>query len=111
MLGSLLDRLGAFFSKNFLSNCIPLLFFLFLHGITAYYSSISFHRWARANIQSEFEHPALFSFGLLLILSIGAYVLSTLNTFFRELLEAKYLPQWASDALSQRYRDRLAQVN
>lgn len=111
MLGSLLDRLGAFFSKNFFSNCIPLLFFLFLYGATAYYSSTSFQRWAGAKLQSEIDHPALLSFGLLLAVAIVAYVFSTLNTFFREILEGKYLPQWVSDGLSQRYRDRLAKVN
>jgi len=112
MFGTLLDKLQSLFSKNFVIGSIPLFAFLFLHGLMAYRVSYYFQGWVRTYFLSQdIFRQAVLSFALLLATVIVSYVLSTLSVFMREILEGKHgLGKFLSDALSQRYRDRLIEV-
>ena len=112
MLGTLLDKLQSLFSKNFVIGSIPLFAFFFLHGLMAYRVSYYFQVWVRSYFFSQApSRQAMLSFALLLIVIIISYVLSTLSVFLREILEGKHgLGGFLSIAMSQRYRDRLVQI-
>jgi hypothetical protein len=112
MLGTLLDKLQSLFSRNFAIGSIPLLAFLFLNGLMAFRVSYYFQRWVQAYFLSkDLSRQAVISFALLVMVVIVSYVVSTLGVFMRETLEGKHgLGKFFSDALSQRYRDRLFQV-
>lgn len=110
MLGNLLEKLSSFFSRSFLVNCIPLLFFAFLHTLTAYFANASFQGWVRLRVMPELGQASLVTFAALLALTIVAYVLSTLNLLMRQILEGRYLPDWIAAGLGQRHQDRLHKV-
>ena len=112
MLGTLLDKLQSLFSKNFVIGSIPLFAFLFLHGLMAYRVSYYFQRWVQYYFLSQdATRQAVLSFVFLLAAIIISYVLSTLSVFMREVLEGKHgLGKFLSAALSQRYRDRLVEL-
>jgi len=112
MLGTLLDKLQSLFSKNFVIASIPLFAFLFLNGLMAYHVSYYFQGWVHSYFLSQDTlRQSVLSFALLLAIVIVSYVMSTLSVFMREILEGKHgLGEFLSDALSQRYRDRLFQV-
>jgi hypothetical protein len=112
MLGTLLDKLQSLFSKNFVIGSIPLFTFLLLHGLMAYRVSYYFQRWVELYFFSQSPtRQAVLSFAFILVAIIVSYVLSTLSVFMREVLEGKHgLGQYLSAALSQRYRDRLVDL-
>lgn len=110
MLGTLLDKLESLFSKGFVVSSMPLLAFLFLNCLMAYRVSYHFQKWVGLFFALDATHVAVVSFGLLLIVVILSFVVSTLNVSLREFLEGKHLWEWLANALSQRYRDRLANV-
>jgi hypothetical protein len=109
MFGTLLDKLGSIFSKSLVIGSVPLLTFVVLHGLVVYHISESF----RNRLQWYFGLSAAKTAELAMIICLGvaviSYVLSTLSVFLREVLEGKYLPfRRLQDALSQKYRERLA---
>jgi hypothetical protein len=111
MFGTLLDKLQSIFSKSLVIGSIPLLAFLVLHGLVIYHISDAF----RARVQWYFGlgtgKTAELTMVLLLGVAVISYVLSTLSVFLREVIEGKHLHfAWLEDALSQRYRERLAVV-
>jgi hypothetical protein len=111
MLGTLLDKLGSLFSKAFVLGSIPLLAFLFLHGLMVYRVSPSFQKWVSVYLLgSDTGRTAAVAFSLLLAIVIVSYVLSTLSVTLREALEGKHFGQTLSNALSQRFRDRLVHL-
>ena len=109
MLGTLLDKLQSLFSKNFVIGSIPLFAFLFLQSLMAYRVSYYFQGWVRSYFLSKDTFlQAMLSFALLLMVVIVSYVLSTVSVFMREILEGKHgLGEFLSNALSQKYRNRL----
>lgn len=111
MLGTLLDKLESLFSKNFVVASIPLLVFLFMHGLMAYRAFYNVQQWVNRYFLLDTAHVAVLSVALLLVVVVVSYVLSTLGEPLREILEGKHLfPQWLSNALGQRYRNRLRDI-
>ncbi len=112
MLGTLLDKLQSLFSKNFVISSIPLFAFLLFNGLMSYRVSYYFQQWIEKYFLSQDPtRQALLAFGTLLLVVIVSYVLSTLSVFMREVLEGKhFLGKFVSNALCQRFRNRLAQV-
>jgi hypothetical protein len=112
MLGTLLDKLQSLFSKNFVIGSIPLFAFLLLHALMAYRVSYYFQRWVDLYFFSQVAtRQAVLTFAFFLVAIIVSYVVSTLSVFLREVLEGKHgLGQFLSAALSQRYRDRLVDL-
>src|SRR5579859_6398619 len=113
MLGTLLDKLQSLFTKNFVIGSIPLFAFLLANGLLAYRVSYYFQRWVQAYFLSQNAvRQAVLSFAFLLVAVVLSYVLSTLSVFMREVLEGKHgVGTFLSNALSQKYRDRLAEVD
>jgi hypothetical protein len=112
MLGTLLDKLQSFFSKNVVIGSIPLFAFLFLNALMVYRVSYHFQQWVKLYFFSQdTTRQAVLSFALLLLVTVISYVVSTLRVFLREVLEGKhFLGDFLSNALSQRYRDRLTHL-
>src|SRR5258708_7317581 len=104
MLGTLLDKLQSFFSKNVLIGSIPLFAFLFLHAVMVYRVSCHFQQWVKLYFFSQdIARQGVLAFALLLLVAVVSYVVSTLSVFLREVLEGKhFLGNFLSDALSQR---------
>jgi hypothetical protein len=112
MLGTLLDKLQSLFSKNAVIGSIPLFAFLFANSLMTYRVSYWFQVWVKKYFFSQDStRLALLSFTLLLIVVILSYFLSMLSVVMREVLEGKRLiGSFLSNVLSQRYRDRLIEV-
>ena len=89
MLSSLLSQLQSYFSKYFIVGSFsPVLAFTFVNGLTAY---LLFDRW-RAWIDPYITNPsvarAIFVItSVTVAMTLAAYVLSSLSTFLRRLLE------------------------
>jgi hypothetical protein len=90
MLASILDRLTSLVSKYLIiSSFIPVLIFAFISGTILYHEFSWFREWAKPEISGT---ARVFDAGAIFIgLSVVAYLLSTVNTFLREVLEGKHL--------------------
>jgi len=111
MFGTLLDKLQSIFSKSLLIGSIPLLLFLVLHGLVVFHISRTFRRTLEWYFGLSTGKSAELAMVVFLGIATVSYVLSTLSVFLREVLEGKHLHfAWLMDALSQKYRNRLAIV-
>jgi hypothetical protein len=109
MFGTLLDKLGSIFSKSLVIGSIPLLSFLVLHGLVIYHISEGFRSRVQWYLGLSTGKAAELAMVVCLGVAVVSYVLSTLSVFLREVVEGKHLYfGWLEDALSQRYRERLA---
>src|SRR5688500_10166149 len=92
MLSTFLGQLQTYFSKYFVvGSFCPILVFTFLNGATAYLLSQSWKAWVDGNVVNQGVGRGAFvvtsiTVGMVLI----AYVLSSLNTFLRQLLEGHW---------------------
>lgn len=92
MLSTFLGQLQTYFSKYFVvGSFCPILVFTFLNGATAYLLSQSWKAWVDSNVVNQGVGRGAFvitsiTVGMVLI----AYVLSSLNTFLRQLLEGRW---------------------
>lgn len=92
MLGTLLEKLGTLLPKNFLiATFFPMLIFSSANAGMLYWTSASFRQWGGRILGLDTGKQALVGFGLLLALTVSAYIFSTLNLFLRQLLEGEYL--------------------
>jgi hypothetical protein len=110
MLGALLDKLGSLFSKAFVLGSIPLLAFLFLHGLMVYRVSYRFQKFVTSYLfGADTARTAVIAFAMLLVVAMLTYVQSMLSVTLREVLEGKHFGIF-TNALSQLYRDRLQKL-
>jgi hypothetical protein len=92
VLGTLLEKLGTLLPKNFLiATFFPMLLFVSANAAMLYATSGRFRQWTRGALALDTGKQALLGFGLLLGLTVSAYLFSTLNLFLRQLLEGEYL--------------------
>jgi len=86
---ALIDKLSALVSKSFVfAAFIPVLVFAFVNGALLWLHSRWFHRWA----SDELGHPSGFVVTCVVVgLAVAAYMLASVNTFLREVLEGKHL--------------------
>jgi hypothetical protein len=86
---ALIDKLSTLVSKAYLfSAFIPVLVFSFVNGALLWFHSLTFHRWASAQI----GQPSAFMLACVAVgLAVAAYMLVSVNTFLREVLEGKHL--------------------
>lgn len=86
---ALVDKLSNLVSKAYLfSAFIPVLVFGFVNGALLWFHSRWFHGWATAQIAKP---SAFILASIVTALAITAYMLLSVNTFLREVLEGKYL--------------------
>lgn len=90
MLSTVLDRLTSLTSKYFVvSAFVPVLAFAFVNGALMYGQYGWFQRWVRPQVTTSIR---AFDLAIVLIfLAVAAYVLSAINGFLRQLLEARYV--------------------
>jgi len=86
---ALIDKLSTLVSKSYLfSAFIPVLVFAFVNGALLWFHSLSFHRWA----SDQLGRPSAFVLACAAVgLAVAAYMLVSVNTFLREVLEGKHL--------------------
>src|ERR1700690_648405 len=86
---ALIDKLSALVSKSYVfAAFIPVLVFAFVNGALLWFHSRGFHRWA----SGELSHPSGFGLASIAVgLVVAAYMLASVNTFLREVLEGKHL--------------------
>ncbi len=86
---ALIDKLTTLVSKAYLfSAFIPVLVFSFANGAFLWFHSPTFHRWA----SGQLVQPSAFVLACLAVgLAVAAYMLASVNTFLREVLEGKHL--------------------
>jgi hypothetical protein len=113
MLGTVLDKLGGWLSKAFLfGSFFPVLIFTALNGMWYWIINPDFGN----ELAKYFAMPATKQVYLLTTLLIGvavvAYVLWSLSTLLREVLEGKHgWPSFLQSWVSQVQRNRLASLN
>jgi len=92
MLSTLLGQLQSYFSKYFVIGFFcPVLCFAFLNGLTGYVIFPPWRHWVDNNILSVGVGRGAFVVTSLTIgLVLAAYVLSSLSTFLRQLLEGRW---------------------
>lgn len=94
MLGTLLEKLGTLLPKNFIiANLFPVLLFAAVNGLMLYWMSDSFRLAAQRYFAMGAASQALIGFPILIVITLAAYIFSTLNLFQREFLEGHYLPE------------------
>ncbi len=88
-LTTLLDRLTSFFSKSFtLGAFVPVVVFAFCNAALLYLHTSWFHSWA----DSQIKQPAAFTMGAIIVgLAVAAYLLSSVSTALRKVLEGRSL--------------------
>jgi hypothetical protein len=94
MLSTLLSQISAlqgFFSKYFvLGSFCPVLAAVFLNGLAGYFVFDDWHAFVDANlVEASFTAGTLTVTSLAVGLALAAYVLSSLSTFLRQVLEGK----------------------
>ena len=92
MLSTFLTQLQNYFSKYFLvGSFFPVLAFTFLNGLIAYPLIGAWRGWANANIlQTTAAGAAFFTASIVVALALAAYVLASLGTFLRRVLEGQW---------------------
>src|SRR5215204_3769046 len=93
MLGTLLEKLGTLLPKNFIiANLFPMLLFAGINGLMLYWMSDRFRLAVQNYFAMSAGSQALIGFPILIVITLTAYIFSTLNLFQREILEGRYLP-------------------
>jgi hypothetical protein len=112
MLGTLLEKLGTLLPKNFiLANLFPMLLFGGINGLMLYWMSDRFRLAVQNYFALSAGSQALIGFPILIVITLAAYIFSTLNLFQREILEGRYLPDRLQKVLTagqQRRADQSA---
>ncbi len=92
MLSTLLSQLQSYFSKYFvLGSFCPILAFTFVNGATAYLLWAKWRVWVDDKIaDSSAGHAVFVITSTTVAMILLAYVLSSLNTFLRRLLEGQW---------------------
>ena len=92
MLSTFLTQLQNYFSKYFLvGSFFPVLAFAFLNGLIAYPLIGAWRGWADANIlKATAAGAAFFTASIVVALALTAYVLASLGTFLRRVLEGQW---------------------
>jgi hypothetical protein len=115
MLTTVIDRLTSLVSKYFVIGAfLPVLMFAFLTGTIFYHDSKWFREWARPEMSQTGTAKTFDAVALLIGIAIIAYLLSTINTFLREILEGKHLlPIWNPllQLFQARQEKKLAKLN
>ncbi len=115
MLATVIDRLTSLVSKYFVIGAfLPVLMFAFLTGTIFYYNSSWFREWAKPEMSGTGTAKTFDAVALLIGIAIIAYLLSTVNTFLREILEGKHLlPIWNPllRIFQARQEQKLAKLN
>ncbi len=111
-LASIIDKLTSFVSKYIvISSFIPVLMFAFISGAILYHDFVWFREWAKSQLSGTGN---LYHAGALFIgLAILAYLVSTVNTFLREILEGKHLLEccsWLRRMFQVRQQQKLAEI-
>jgi len=92
MLSTFLSQLQSYFSKYFvIGSFCPILAFTFMNGATAYVLSASWRAWIDRNIFNSTAGRGAFAVtSITVAMVLLAYVLSSLGTFLRQLLEGRW---------------------
>lgn len=92
MLSSLLSQLQSYFSKYFIVGSFsPVLAFAFINGLTAYQLSDRWGAWVDRYVAEPTAARAAFVITAVTVaITLAAYVLSSLNTFLRRMLEGRW---------------------
>jgi hypothetical protein len=92
MLSTFLSQLQSYFSKYFIiGSFCPMLAFAFVNGLAAYLLFGNWRRWVDANVlQSGVGHTTFITTSFVVAILLAAYVLSSLGTFLRRLLEGRF---------------------
>jgi hypothetical protein len=92
MLSTFLTQIQNYFSKYFLvGSFFPVLAFAFLNGLIAYPLIGAWRGWANTNIlQMTAAGAAFFTASIVVALALAAYVLASLGTFLRRVLEGQW---------------------
>jgi hypothetical protein len=111
MLSSFLSQLQSYFSKYFvIGSFCPVLAFAFINGLTAYMLSGRWRAWVDPYIIDPTVARAAFMItSLTVAIVLAAYVLSSLSTFLRRMLEGRWWEPLAKLFIptQNRRRDRL----
>jgi hypothetical protein len=112
MLSTLLGQLQGYFSKYFVVGSFsPMLAFTFINGAAAYFVFEPWHLWADANILGATVSGGLFlTTSIVVGVVLLAYVLSSLSTFLRQVLEGKWWGFFASWFIPAQSRRHLAML-
>jgi hypothetical protein len=88
MFASIIERLTSLVSKYLVISCfVPVAIFSFLTAVILYPDLRWFREWAKPELFTE----KLFDSGTVLVaLAVAAYVIATIETFLREVLEGKH---------------------
>lgn len=91
MLSTFLSQLQSYFSKYFvIGNFFPVLAFVCINGIVAYFLISPWRAWVDANIlDASAGRSVYFITGITVGTVLLAYILSSLSTFLRRLLEGR----------------------
>lgn len=94
MLSTFLSQLQSYFSKYFVvGSFCPMLVFAFVNGLTAYFLFGAWRGWVHTNILgSDVGRGAFLTTSLVVAIVLAGYVLSSLSTFLRRLVEGEW---WA----------------
>jgi hypothetical protein len=92
MLSTFLSQLQSYFSKYFVvGSFCPMLVFAFVNGLTAYFLFGAWRRWVDVNFfKSDIGRGAFVTTSLVVAIVLAGYVLSSLSTFLRRLMEGEW---------------------
>jgi hypothetical protein len=109
MFSTVIDKLTAAFSKQLLPAAIyPLLVAGFFNVLLLAATNHDFRVWANQQRQETKVGTAAFNAAIaIIVLTVIAGILTTLNTFLRELLEGKHWPAFLSEWLMPIETERL----
>jgi hypothetical protein len=100
MLGTLLDRLGGFFSKSFvIASLFPVLLAGVLNGLMLHEVSPAFRQWVSAYAQATGGVLILQGVIVAIALAVLAFVVSSLSRVLREVLEGRHGPRHVRERL------------
>jgi len=101
MLGTLLEKIGTLLPRNFIiANFFPMLLFAAINGLMLYWMSDRFHQAVQHYFAMDAGNQSLIGFAILIVITLAAYIFSSLNLLQREILEGRYGPASLKDRLS-----------
>lgn len=108
MLGTLLEKVGTLLPKNFIiANLFPMLLFAAMNGLMLYWLSDRFRIATQNYFAMSAGDQAFIGLPILILITLAAYIFSTLNLLQRELLEGQYWPKSLKAALTAGQQRRL----
>ena len=113
MLSTLLGQLQGYFSKYFIIGSFsPMLAFTFINGAAAYFVFEPWSAWVDRNLlgTTTVGGGVFLTTSILVGIVLLAYVLSSLSTFLRQVLEGKWWGGFASLIVPAQNKRRLALV-